>query len=107
MHLAHAARIYPKLWHGMETARPASLILSLDEAFEFLQESAWVLEDAGFRVIIPARLTPKGRQRAKIRLRTRAKKGGDYPQFWHKQGSFIAVMEDFYLRMRKNNQNWM
>ncbi len=32
------------------------------------------------------------------------KKGGDYPAFWHKQGSFIAVMEDFYLRMRKNNQ---
>jgi len=31
------------------------------------------------------------------------KKGGDYPSFWHKQGSFIEVMEDFYLRMRKNN----
>ena len=35
------------------------------------------------------------------------KKGGDYPAFWHKQGSFIAVMEDFYLRMRKNNQKQM
>ncbi len=32
------------------------------------------------------------------------KKGGDYPAFWQKQGSFISVMEDFYLRMRKNNQ---
>ena len=32
------------------------------------------------------------------------KKGGDYPAFWHKQGSFIEVMEDFYLRMRKINQ---
>ncbi len=32
------------------------------------------------------------------------KKGGDYPAFWHKQGSFIEVMEDFYIRMRKNNQ---
>jgi uncharacterized Zn finger protein len=29
------------------------------------------------------------------------KKGGDYPQFWQKPGSFISVMEDFYLRMRK------
>jgi uncharacterized Zn finger protein len=29
------------------------------------------------------------------------KKGGDYPPFWQKQGSFIGVMEDFYLRMRK------
>lgn len=32
------------------------------------------------------------------------KKGGDYPAFWHKQASFIEVMEDFYIRMRKNNQ---
>ena len=30
------------------------------------------------------------------------KKGGDYPDFWHNQNSFIAVMEDFYLRVRKN-----
>lgn len=74
VNLAHAARIYPKLWQGMETAEPSNLILSLDEAFGFLQESAWILEDAGFRVIIPARLTPKGRRRAKMRLRTGDKK---------------------------------
>lgn len=30
------------------------------------------------------------------------KKGGDFPAFWQKQSSFIDVMEDFYLRMRKN-----
>lgn len=35
------------------------------------------------------------------------KKGGDFPQFWQKQSSFIAVMEDFYLRMRKNNQKML
>jgi uncharacterized Zn finger protein len=29
------------------------------------------------------------------------KKGGDFPAFWQKQNSFIEVMEDFYLRMRK------
>lgn len=29
------------------------------------------------------------------------KKGGDYPEFWQKQTSFISVMEVFYLRMRK------
>ncbi|NOQ16085.1 MAG: ATP-dependent helicase [Methyloprofundus sp.] len=70
VNLAHAAKIYPKLWLGMETTEPAQLILSLEEAFEFLQEWAWVLEDAGFRIIIPAGLTPKGRQRAKMRLRS-------------------------------------
>jgi uncharacterized Zn finger protein len=30
------------------------------------------------------------------------KKGGDFPAFWQKQNSFIEIMEDFYLRMRKN-----
>jgi len=35
------------------------------------------------------------------------KKGGDYPTFWHKQSSFIEVMEDFYIRMRKSNQKQM
>lgn len=29
------------------------------------------------------------------------KKGGDFPAFWQKPASFIAVMEDFYTRMRK------
>ena len=29
------------------------------------------------------------------------KKGGDFPAFWQKQSSFIDVMEDFYVRMRK------
>ncbi len=30
------------------------------------------------------------------------KKGGDFPAFWQKQNSFVEVMEDFYLRMRKS-----
>ena len=74
VNLAHAAKIYPKLWAGMETAEPSSVTLTLEEAFTFLQESAWVLEDAGFRIIVPARLTPKGRQRAKMRLRSGSSK---------------------------------
>ena len=50
----------------MEGSEPASVQLNLEEAFEFLKESAWILEDAGFKVIIPAWLTPKGRRRAKV-----------------------------------------
>lgn len=30
------------------------------------------------------------------------KKGGDFPAFWQKPRSFIEIMEDFYLRMRKS-----
>ncbi len=67
-HLGHAARIYPKLWQGMATARPVGVTLSLEEAFAFLKEHAWVLEDAGFKIIVPAWWTPEGRRRAKVRL---------------------------------------
>ena len=70
IHLAQAARIYPKLWQGMENSEPDSVQLTMDEAFSFLKESAWILEDAGFKIIIPAWLTPKGRRRAKVRLRS-------------------------------------
>ena len=67
--LGDAARIYPALWSALETDRPAGFTLSLEQAFAFLQESAWVLEDAGYIVLLPAWWTPQGRRRAKIRLR--------------------------------------
>ncbi|WP_340124648.1 SNF2 helicase-associated domain-containing protein, partial [Methylobacter svalbardensis] len=73
INLAQAARIYPKLWLGMEGSEPDSVQINLDEAFDFLKESAWILEDAGFKIIIPAWLTPKGRRRAKLRLRSGGK----------------------------------
>ncbi len=73
INLAQAARIYSKLWQGMEGSEPDSVQLTLDEAFEFLKESAWILEDVGFKIIIPSWLTPKGRRRAKVRLRSGGK----------------------------------
>jgi SNF2 family DNA or RNA helicase len=75
LQLAQAAKTYPKLWKGMETSQPDGMILNLDEAFDFLKENAWILEDAGFKIIIPAWLTPKGRKRAKLRLRSSSAKG--------------------------------
>ncbi len=68
--LGHAARIYPELWRGLETSQPASLLLTLEEAFAFLKEQAWVLEDAGYTVSVPAWWTPEGQRRAKLRLKT-------------------------------------
>ncbi len=74
LNLGYAARMYPKLWQGLETDQPIGLQLQLESAFEFLSQSAWVLEDAGYKVIVPAWWTPEGRRKAKIRLKTSARK---------------------------------
>ncbi|HEX4715601.1 MAG TPA: DEAD/DEAH box helicase, partial [Ktedonobacteraceae bacterium] len=68
--LGYAARIYPKIWDGLATDHPTGCDLTLEEAFAFLKESAWVLEDAGYSVIVPAWWTPEGRRRTKVRLKT-------------------------------------
>ena len=68
--LGYAARIYPTIWDGMATDQPSGCILTMDEAFEFLKESAWVLGEAGYAVIVPAWWTPDGRRRTKVRLKT-------------------------------------
>ena len=73
LNLGYAARIYPALWEGMETNQPVGITLSLEAAFDFLKESAWVLENAGYKVIVPAWWTPKGRSRAKIKLKAKGK----------------------------------
>ncbi len=76
LNLGYAARMYPNLWKDLENDRPTGLQLSLDEAFDFLKESAWVLEDSGFKVIVPSWYTPAGRRRAKIKLKASSGKNG-------------------------------
>jgi SNF2 family DNA or RNA helicase len=76
MNLGYAARIYPKLWAGLESDQPLGISLPLAEAFEFLKEDAWILEDAGYKVMIPAWWTPQGRKRAKVRLKAKGKSVG-------------------------------
>jgi SNF2 family DNA or RNA helicase len=68
--LGYAARIYTTVWAGMATDHPTGCRLTLDDAFAFLKESAWVLGDAGYTVIVPAWWTPEGRRRTKVRLKT-------------------------------------
>jgi SNF2 family DNA or RNA helicase len=74
LNLGYAARIYNPVWQGLETDRPIGLSLDLDQAFGFLKESAWILEDAGYKVVVPAWWTPVGRRRAKMRLKGSGKK---------------------------------
>ncbi|MBV9282851.1 MAG: DEAD/DEAH box helicase, partial [Chloroflexi bacterium] len=73
--LGYAARVYPRVWEGLETDRPAGLALTLDETYAFLKEHAWVLEDAGFTVMVPAWWTREGRRRARVRLTTSTRSG--------------------------------
>ena len=77
--LGYAARMYPKLWQGLETNQPVGLTLPLEEAFAFLQEHAWVLEDAGFKVIVPAWWTAEGRRRARLRIKASGRKVASGP----------------------------
>ncbi len=74
--LGYAARIYPKLWEALETDQPMGIVVDLDTAVTFLQESAWVLEDAGYKVVVPAWWTPEGRRRAKLKLRATTQSTG-------------------------------
>ncbi|MEM1280263.1 MAG: DEAD/DEAH box helicase [Cyanobacteria bacterium P01_H01_bin.152] len=76
MNLGYAARIYPRFWHGLETDEPVGIFVDLDTAFNFLKEAAWVLEDAGYKVIVPAWWTPKGRRRAKVKLKAKGQSLG-------------------------------
>lgn len=68
--LGYAARIYAKIWSGLATEHPTGCRLTLDEAFSFLKESAWVLSDAGYIIIVPSWWTAQGRRRTKVRLKT-------------------------------------
>ena len=78
LNLGYAARIYPALWQGLETDEPVGIFLDLDAAFTFLKETAWVLENAGYKVVVPAWWTPQGRRRAKVRLKAKSSSlGGD------------------------------
>ena len=74
LNLGQAARMYPKIWKGLESERPGGFELSLYEAFDFLKEYAWILEDSGYKVMIPSWWTPKGRRKAKIRVKSSLKK---------------------------------
>lgn len=67
--LGHASRLYPKLSEGLDTENPSNIVLTMEEAYAFLKEDAWVLQDSGFKVSIPSWWSPKGQKRSKLRLK--------------------------------------
>ena len=51
--LGYAARLFEPLQQSLKTAKPSATSLSSPEAFNFLRESASLLEASGFGVLVP------------------------------------------------------
>jgi SNF2 family DNA or RNA helicase len=110
LNLGYAARIYPKLWQGLETDQPVSIFMDLAGAFEFLQDSAWVLESAGYKVIIPAWWTPKGHQRARVRLKAKGKSiaGKDKAKSYFSYDNLVEYQYDLAIGGEQvTEKEWM
>ena len=71
--LGRASRLFPALEQSLQTARPSELPLSTDEAYSFLRESAPLLEQSGFGVLVPAWWQkPAARLGVKLKLKAQA-----------------------------------
>jgi SNF2 family DNA or RNA helicase len=51
--LGRALKVFPELERCLRQALPSAVTLSTEEAAEFLQRTAWLLEESGFGVQIP------------------------------------------------------
>jgi SNF2 family DNA or RNA helicase len=67
--LGQAAGIDPRIEESLKTSAPGGYTLDATGAHKFLTEKAWLLEQAGFGVLLPAWWTRKG---TKLRLTARA-----------------------------------
>ncbi len=72
--LGQAARLFEPLKGGLKTAKPVALSLSTEEAFDFLRESAPLLEASGFGVLVPPWWNKPG-TRLGVRLKMASAKG--------------------------------
>lgn len=73
--LGKASRMYPTLEKSLKSARPVGLTLNTEEAYTFLRQSAPLLEQSGFGVILPPWWT-KPSQKLGLKLRLKAKGEG-------------------------------
>src|SRR2546421_570994 len=67
--LGHASALCPRIEDSLKAPAPAGYELDATEAHGFLTEKAWLLEQAGFGILLPAWWTRKG---TKLRLAVRA-----------------------------------
>jgi SNF2 family DNA or RNA helicase len=66
--LGRAARLFPPLEQGLVGAHPTGCYLTAIEAYQFLRETAPLLEEGGFAVLVPAWWT-RGARRLGVKVR--------------------------------------
>src|SRR2546423_1719562 len=71
--LGKASRLCPTIEESLRTARPVGLKLSTEQAYTFLRESAPLLEQSGFGVLVPPWWQkPSARLGAKLKVKSQA-----------------------------------
>ncbi len=76
--LGRAARLFPQLEKSLEMARPTRLEMETEEAYSFLRQSAPLLEQNGFGVMLPAWWQRPGtRLGVKLQLKDAPRKEGN------------------------------
>jgi len=73
--LAKASRVFPAIEASLKTARPSGLALRTPQAYQFLRETAPLLEQSGFGVLLPA-WWQKPTLRLGVKLNVRPKTNG-------------------------------
>ena len=92
--LGQAASLHPPLEASLKTAAPAGYALDATGAHQFLTESAWLLEQAGYGVMLPAWWTRKG---TKLALTARAR--ATTPKFQGSGGLGLSEIVQFNWEM--------
>jgi len=73
LQLGYASRIYTNIEQIFaKNMQAAVLTIDHDQAFQFLKEDSWALQACGYKIIVPAWWTAKGRLKAKVKLRVKS-----------------------------------
>jgi len=72
--LARAARIFPPIEESLHNARPSNIQVDSERAYRFLRETAPLLEQSGYGVLVPP-WWQKGSARVRMRLKLKPKVG--------------------------------
>ncbi|MBE0478614.1 DEAD/DEAH box helicase, partial [Candidatus Aerophobetes bacterium] len=77
MALAEASCIFPPLAESLQEACPSCMHMKTNEAWNFLDTAAPILQQSGFTVLLPQELTRAGQRRIKARMRIGSRKSTD------------------------------